>query len=457
MRRGALGSALVLASAIGLGGDEAWGAQQPDTLVVTLPEAHEIARRNNPDYRRAAAQLELNGPETWAAWASGVLPSLSFTLLNTSYGGNLTRRNLDFFGNPIENPEADFVYTSRTSQGIGMNWQLDGQSPLNRLKRIGAENRRRELGEEVTGEALRLEVQRSFFDALEQEEILALEEAVADATRSDLEAAQRLFELAFRTRVDVLQAELQIEQQRIALRRQQGLRDQARLALSTLLGETNFPFVRPAVTPVPLFDPAELDEIALVERATAASSVVKLARGVLRVAEIDLDDRRGTYWPRLSASFSVGRLVQAPNTKSLFRLGGFGDELYSRFSLGLSLPFFNDVFGNRVAVSRAEVDREGRRDDLRQARIEAERSTRSALLTLRDRWDEVRIAERSLAIATEALELAREEYRLGVRTFEQLQQSVLSEASMRRQLIQVRYGFVDVLVDLETAVGGPVR
>ena len=338
-----------------------------------------------------------------------------------------------------------------------MNWEFDGQSPLNRLKRIGAENRGRELGEEVAGEALRLDVQRGFFDALEQEEMLAAEAAVAEATRSDLEAAERLFELALRTRVDVLQAELQIEKQQLALRRQQGLRDQARLALSTLLGETNLPPVRPAVTPVPLFDPAELDELALVGRSTAASSVVKLAQAGLRVAEIDLDDRRGTYWPRVSASFNAGRLVQAPNTKSLFRFGGFDDELYSSFSLGLSLPFFNDLFGNRVAVSRAEVDREGRRDDLRQARIEAERSTRSALLTLRDGWDEVRIAERSLAIATEALELAREEYRLGVRTFEQLQQSVLSEASTRRQLIQVRYGFVDVLVDLEAAVGGPVR
>ena len=457
MRRGPLVSALALASAIGLGRHGAVGAQQPDTLVVTLRQAQEIARRNNPGYRRAAGQLELNGPETWAAWASGVLPRLSLTLLNTSYGGNLTRRNIDFFGNPIENPEADFIYTSSTSQGLGMNWQFDGQSPLNRLKRIGAENRSRELGEEVAGEALRLDVQRGFFDALEQEEMLVAEAAVADATRSDLEAAERLFELALRTRVDVLQAELQIEQQQLALRRQQGYRDQTRLALSTLLGETDLPPVRPAVTPVPLFDPAELDELALVERATAASSVVQLAQTGLRVAEIDLDDRRGTYWPRVSASFSVGRLVQAPNTKSLFRFGGFDDELYSRFSLELSLPFFNDMFGNRVAVSRAEVDREGRRDDLRQARIEVERSTRSALLTLRDRWDEVSIAERSLAIATEALELAREEYRLGVRTFEQLQQSVLSEASTRRQLIQVRYGFVDVLVDLESAVGGPVR
>jgi hypothetical protein len=44
-----------------------------------------------------------------------------------------------------------------------------------------------------------------------------------------------------------------------------------------------------------------------------------------------------------------------------------------------------------------------------------------------------------------------------VRAFEQLQQSVRSEADGRRQLIQARYGFVDAVLDLEGAVGGTIR
>ena len=85
------------------------------------------------------------------------------------------------------------------------------------------------------------------------------------------------------------------------------------------------------------------------------------------------------------------------------------------------------------------------------------RDQESALAALSIRWETLGIAERSLAIAREAVELARGEYRLGARTFEQLQQSVKSEADARRQLIQARYGFVDALLDLEAAVGGTVR
>ena len=83
--------------------------------------------------------------------------------------------------------------------------------------------------------------------------------------------------------------------------------------------------------------------------------------------------------------------MQTSETESLFRLGGFGDELFSQFKLRLSLPFFNDVLGNRLAIARAEVERENRRDALRQARLEAETTARSALVTLRDRWQSLGI------------------------------------------------------------------
>ena len=221
--------------------------------------------------------------------------------------------------------------------------------------------------------------------------------------------------------MDVLQAEVQVEQQELALRQQVGRREQALLALRTVMGQLDLPPVRPAAVPAPVFDPAALDDEALVERAVTANGAVRREAAALRAADLGVDESRASYWPTLSADWSVGRYVQTSETESLFRLGGFGDELFSQFKLRLSLPFFNDVLGNRLAIARAEVERENRRDALRQARLEAETTARSALVTLRDRWQSLGIAERALAIAGEALELAREEYRLGVRTFEQLQ------------------------------------
>jgi outer membrane protein TolC len=171
---------------------------------------------------------------------------------------------------------------------------------------------------------------------------------------------------------------------------------------------------------------------------------------------VGVRESRVSYWPEIRAGFQVGRNEQGPRTESLFRLGGFESGLFSRFNLGLSLPIFSNFFGCRVAMARAEVMRQSGEDDLREARLEAERATRSALLALRDRWDGLRIQERSLAIATEALELSREEYRLGTRTFEALPQSVSAGETQRRQLIQARNGVGCALIDLEAAVGDPI-
>lgn len=431
-------------------------AQRGDTLVLGLDQALEIARRNNPAYRRARNELALNGPEARAAWAREILPRVDLNLL-TGYSGNLQRRATDPFGNPVANPDADYVYFSSTRQGVAVSWQLQGPSIWHRKERLDAANAGRALGEDIAGQRLRVELQRRFFDALEEEELLAAEEAVADASGSDLEIALGLFELVMKTRVDVLQAQLQVEQRRLAVSEQAGRRDQARIALRTLLGRQDLPPVRPGRAELPVFDPAGLDEDALVRRAVAGSAPVRQEEAALRQADALVAQSRAVYWPTLSAGWQLGRYVQAQQSASLFSFGGLDDALYGNFTVQLSVPFLNDVTGSQLQIARAEVQREDQRDALRGARLAAEQAARSALVTLRNRWQGLQIAERSLAIAREALELEREEYRLGGSAFEQLQQSVRFEADARRHLVRARYDFVDALLDLEVAVGGSAR
>ncbi|MGY8778134.1 MAG: hypothetical protein ACKVIN_08425, partial [Longimicrobiales bacterium] len=55
------------------------------------------------------------------------------------------------------------------------------------------------------------------------------------------------------------------------------------------------------------------------------------------------------------------------------------------------------------------------------------------------------------------LRLAREEYRLGSRSFEDLRSSFQQESTTRRDSIAARYNFVDALLALEEAVGSSVR
>jgi outer membrane protein TolC len=118
---------------------------------------------------------------------------------------------------------------------------------------------------------------------------------------------------------------------------------------------------------------------------------------------------------------------------------------------------FTNYFQNRQAIAQASVRLENDSEAERDARLRIQETVRGALLELENQWETLRVSERAGQIATRALELAREEYRLGTRAFEALRQSIDEEAGTRRQLIQARYAFVDALLDLEAAVGTEVR
>ncbi len=428
----------------------------PDTLELTLDDALRLAREGNPAFLRAANQLALDGPESREAWANQILPSPSVTLLSTGYTGNLTRRARDNFGNPIEAPESDWSFFSSTSQSLGLQWRVQGWNLLHARREHEQASDERRLGLEAAEWTLHSDVRREFFDVLEQRELLALEERLLETRRTDHEAARRLFELAETSRVDVLRAEFEIEQQALEIQRRRRAYEQALLRLRTRMGVEDLPPVRPAEEPLPIFDPSALDAERLVAAALDVNPDLRRSRSTLEGTQLSLGRTRNTRWPELSMSYDVGRLSQAQEGRGLFDLDHDPSDVTSRFAVQLRFPFFDDFFGNRLREAEARVRVDDAHEDLRETELAVEREVRGQLIELRNAWESLRVARRSLEIAEEAVELGRQEYRLGGRDFQELQGDVEAEAGARRQVVEARHGFVDALVALEEAVGGPV-
>jgi outer membrane protein len=423
---------------------------------LTLDAALEIARRANPGYRQAEAALDLNPIESRATWANQVLPDVNINLLRTGYGGNLTRRATDFFGNPIENPEAEWVFNSSTRQGITLNWTIQGLSLFDAWARQKQTNVDRTLQVDATGWTLGAEVRRSFFDALEARHLLEVEESIRESREVDLESARRLFDIAQRSRVDVLTAELQVAQQDQNIQQQLRSYEQAVLALRTVLGDPDLGPIEPAEEEIPVFDPSALDAEALVELAVRANPTLEQARSGVSGARLGVREARRNWYPSLNLNFDYGRLAQTREAEAFLDLDPQPTEWQSSFSVFLSLPALENYFQDRADVARAQVELENQEFGLRERRLTVEQQVRTEFINLRNQYQSLELATRSLAIAGETVRLAREEYRLGTRTFEQLQEAVSQEADARRQVIQARYGFVDALLALEEAVGRPL-
>jgi outer membrane protein len=430
--------------------------QAMDTLTLTLEDALRIAEGANPTYRQSENSLGLNGAEARSTWFGSIAPRLNLDLYGTAYNGRLTRRAFDNLGRPIENPDADWIYDSNTIQTFSLSWNIQGASLFNAKKLLNQSQRGRELGVSAARATLRSEVARLFYDALEQGSLLEVEESLAEARATDLESARRLFELARSTRVDVLNAEVQVDQQAINIQQQRRRHEQALLLLRTTLGDAGLPPLRLEASELPVFDPSALDEEALLARARRESPLVRRAESDVDGARYSLDDAGAWKWPTLSVQYNLSRYVQTSEAASVFDVGFDTDDLQSNFRIGVSVPFLNNFFQNRYQEAQASVELANRREELRRTRLDVDQSVRSELINLRNQYESMRLATRSRDIAGQATALAREEYRLGARTFEQLQETVRQEADARRQVIQARFAFVDALIALESAVGGPV-
>ncbi|MDX1494290.1 MAG: TolC family protein, partial [Longimicrobiales bacterium] len=406
-RRSILATALVagwlmaVAPAPGMG-------QEPAPLRLTLDEALSFAEGSNPELRRAANATSLNPVESRQVWFDQILPSASLTLFNTSFTGNLQRRAIDNFGNPIENPAAEWNYYSRTIHNLSLDWSIQGPSLFQEYSRQQLVNRARELDRLVALNDVQIQVQRLYMDALEQRELLQAEEELIEARQVNLDAVQRLFELALRTRVDILQAELELEQQRLARQRQQSAYQQALLALRAEMGLDEDRPVELVDEELPVFDPAGLNADVLISRARAVNPSLQRTDAAIRADEVALSRERSDWWPQISFGVDLYRRAQASYSEALFDPPGTS-ELESQFFVGFSIPILNNYFQHQVDRQQARVALQNSLEADRQAKLETEEAIRGALLDLEGQWASVQVAERSLAIAREALRLAQEE------------------------------------------------
>jgi len=434
----------------------AQSASSQDTVTLTLDDALRIAEGHNPAYQQAVNNTRLNGPEMEQAWFDNILPSASVTLFTTGYTGNLTRRATDNFGNPIEQPVTEWAYFSNTQQGLNLTWSIQGASLFNTIHRQKVTNRRRSVAEAGARSTAQIDVERLYMDALGQRALLRTEQELLDARQVDEDVTKRLFNLATGSQVDVLNAELAVEQQRQSLQQQRATFEKALLSLRTELGDTDLPPFRLDSAALPIFDPTSLDADTLVATAVGANPDVLDARSAVDLARVGVSESHASWWPRLTANLQITRQAYQSETQALFD-ASWNEPLDKRFQVFLSFPALDDFFSTRQRQVQASVQLDNARQAQRQQRLTVEQEVRGALLDLNNQWQLLQVRERSGEIAAKALELARAEYRLGGRTFQELRQTFRDDADARRQLIQSRHDFVDALLNLEAAVGRRVR
>lgn len=478
------------------------GAETPERapagLRLTLEEAVEVARRNNPAFQSRRNDLD---PAEWAvreAYAS-FLPRLDASLGMNYTGSGIQRIGTLDFGSTPER------YFSR--YGLTASYQLDG-SDFFRTSSARAERDATRAGIEAAAFELESAVTLRYMTALRARESVEVARGQLHRARQSLQLVETRVEAGAAAAIEARQAEVEAGRSEAALIRAERTLRAEKLRLMEQIG-----VVRPEgitlVSEVEIFEPAwSLEE--LLTEALDQHPGLAARRGSERAGRASVRQARSRYFPSVSLSASLSGsaletgdeefLIQ--NERNRLRSRRESCEIFDRISSELSepLPGFpqdcsdlvltpelerrileeNDVFPfdfteNPLSVSfsvslplftgfdrqrQVAETRAALRDRTEERRAE-ELRIRTAVTRAYDDLDTahrlVQVEGRNRDVAAEQLSLARQRYALGAADVLALMEAQTSMATAEQAYLSAVYDFHTALASLEAAVGRSLR
>ena len=491
--------------------------EQPATL--TIEEAIDLARQNNPVYRQTANDESLADWQAREAYAA-FLPSVNaVNLFGYTARGEQRLGNLGEFSlgrSPV-------TYSSTYFLGVGM--QLSGDMFFN-VAQQRANARATEAAVDAAAYTLQTAVTQVYLAALLARDGVAIAQSALESADEAFKLAEARASVGAATRLDVAQAQVDLGRAEVDLIQSENLYDTERLRLLQTIGieigrevELTSQFV--------VFEPEwELEE--LTDAALRGHPQLISARRAESAASAATKSAWTTYLPTLNLSggwsgfvrkaASEEFLINSARSNAMDAIANC--EFLNTVSAGLTSPLpgrpvncpsefsltpqdeqailaQNDRFPFDYTPSPAQFqvrvdvpifDRLQRERQVQTARVAADdakhqrraeelaRRTDVAtnLLTLRTAYRTVQIEERNAAAAAEQLEIARERYRLGAgcgpaaagvpgqqtglcTTFLELTRAQETKVRADQAHLAAVYTFHETLALLEAAVGRPLR
>lgn len=470
--------------------------QTPSRASLTLAEALDIAKRNNPQYLQS-----INGRTRASAAVRSAYGQL-IPSADAGFGASYREGRPQFFGG---------VAFGATSDIISSNWSLSARSQLSyntltSIRRANASLDAAEADVEAALYQLRNSVTAQFLLALQTQARAQLQDTLVAQQRLQLELARARAGVGSGTSLDTKRAEVGLGTQQVAALRARNTAEVARLQLFQQLGvampdgvilQAELPVTAPTQTVADLLTMAR-----------DVNPNMRALRARERVADQGVKAARGDYTPTLSLSASIGGAAQQQSnvdgtiaqaqaqtassrancfTTDSIRTGagmpgiaaqcaaiqftpaqaqairednknfpfGFTQQPYN-LSMNLSLPLF-DGFGREQRLQEANAAKSDARYNVRRQELALTADVTSARVTLQAAFEAVSLQAQNAATAREALQLAEERYRVGATTFVDLTTARGEYERAETDRIDAVYEFHRAFAALEAAVGRTLR
>ncbi len=431
-----------------------------ETVPITLEQAIDLARRNSPQVKQFALQVEQRLAAVRQQQAA-LFPTLSFTSslarnesANTTLSSRAQNRNLrnerrkgnvTALATPFAVPFGQTTFNN-TLQLI-YDFDIDGSRSAN-IRANEEQLRAAELNLEEAVEDLRSNVTESYYDLQQADANVDIQRSSVRNAQKSLEDAEALERAGVGTRFEVLQARVTLSRNQQNLTNAISQQRTSRRALATVINVSQNANLITA-------DPIELAgawDFTLDETIILAYQNRAELEEQLRNRDVAQQQRRAALAanrPQLTASANYNVLGLITDDPDPFATRGWADG-YS-VQLQLQWNFFDGGAAKALARQR-EIDIALAEENFSQLRNQIRFEVEQAFYELQANFENIGVANLGVEEATEALRLARLRFQAGVGTQTDVINQETALTLAQNQLLQAIIGYNRSLSQLWRAV-----
>lgn len=374
--------------------------------VLTLEDAVKIALQNNYDIRLAKNDLKVDQTNTDIGNA-GMLPTVTANVIDNNGIQNASQTRTDGTVTSLDNAKNNSL-----NVGVGLDWTVfDGfrmfarYDQLKELQKLGEAQLKLTILTKIS------DVNEIYFDLVQQQQQLAALDTTLVISRQRLELAQNRFTIGKASKLEVLNAQVDLNTDTTNLLKQKDTYQKTKVALNQILArdpQTDYKVVDNIVVDKDL-QLVELTNLAVSQNPQLQAQIVNK-----RVSELQLKQVRAGRFPtvRVNTGYNFAE------TQSSI---GFTSQTSARgltYGFTASMNIFDGFFQNRnekiakLGIENAQIAIEQQQNTLSSQLV-------SAFQTYQTNLQLSELEDKNEDIAKQNLDITLEKFRIGtITTFE---------------------------------------
>ena len=369
--------------------------------VLTVEEAVKIALENNYQIKTAKNDLRMDETAVTPGQA-GMLPQVTASIVDNNSVQNLSQTRVD--GTEVERDNAK---NSNLSYGVALDWTIfDGlrmfanYEQLKETEKLGEA----ELKQAILGKVG--DVMTTYYDLVQQQQQLSALDSTLLISEQRVELAQNRFTIGKASKLEVLNAQVDLNTDKTQMQRQQELHKNTKILLNEQLArDLKIDF---KVIPE-IFVDQQLNLEELENQVVEENPQLQAEKISKRLSELQLKQIKASRYPSIyvTTGYNIGNSTSELGFSTRSQSNGFN------YGFGASLNLFDGFNQNRnekigkIALENAEI-----------AIAEQEQSltsmVNSTYQTYLTNISLMELEEKNESIAKENLDITVEKYRIGI-------------------------------------------